>query len=393
MPLNRERAYQAMQNSGVDALVASSTENVFYISDYWSLGKRLGCGVQAYALLPMKGEPALIAPLAEADLIVESRTWIDDIVFYGSSNVGLGNPEEPSEQTGILMDLYRKARPEADGVSALQKTLEANGLSRGVIALDATGLTPELYKGIKSKLPDAKIVDGGEMLRGIRLVKTEPEIECIRRATEITEKSMEDSLEIARSEIAELDLAGMYAYSVAYDGGLVTYNLIGFGERSAFPNPVPSLFEARRRDIVRMTLGCTWGHYHSNISRTAVIGRPLAKVTRLWENVQAAQDAALDAVEPGTELSEVYAVAEMELSKDRVEGRAYRIGHSLGVECNELPWIEKECEGVLQEGMVINIDVPILELGWGGLQLEDTVLVTSDGYELLTRTDRTLYLL
>ncbi|MCW4036924.1 MAG: M24 family metallopeptidase, partial [Candidatus Bathyarchaeota archaeon] len=76
-----------------------------------------------------------------------------------------------------------------------------------------------------------------------------------------------------------------------------------------------------------------------------------------------------------------------------VEGRAYRIGHSLGVECNEVPWIEKDCEGELQEGMVINIDVPILELGWGGLQLEDTVLVTSDGYELLTRTDRTLYLL
>lgn len=393
MPLNRERAYQAMQSRGVDALVASSTENVFYVSDYWSLGKRLGCGVQAYALLPMKGKPILIAPLAEADLIVESRTWIDDIVFYGSSNVGLGKLEEPSEQTGILMDLYREARPEADGVSALLKTLEANRLSRGVIALDATGLAPDLYKGIKSKLPDAKIVDGGEVLRGIRLVKTEPEIECIRRATEITEKSMEDSLEIARSEIAELDLAGMYAYSVAYDGGLVTYNLIGFGERSAFPNPVPSLFEARRRDIVRMTLGCTWGHYHSNISRTAVIGRPLAKVTRMWENVQAAQDAALDAVEPGTELSEVYAAAESELSKDGVEGCAYRMGHSLGVECNEVPWIEKDCEGALQEGMVINIDVPILELGWGGLQLEDTVLVTSDGYELLTRTDRTLYLL
>ncbi len=381
-----------MQNKGVDTLVASSTENVYYVSDYWSLGKRLGCGVQVYALLPMRGSPVLIAPLAEADLVVDGQTWIDEIRFYGAPNVELGQPEGPSEQTEILMKLYSEVKPEADGVSALLKMLKANGHSNDVIALDATGLTPNLYERIKGELPDAKIVDGGELLQEIRLVKTQPEVERIRRATEITEKSMEDALEIARSEITELDLASMYAYSVAYDGGRVTYNLIGFRERSAFPNPVPSLFEAQRRDIVRMTLGCTWGHYHSNISRTAVIGRPFAKVTRKSEAVQAAQDAALDAVAPGAKLSEVYAAAEKELDKAGIKVFASHMGHCLGVECNETPLIERDCDLELVEGMVINVDVPVLELGWGGIQLEDTALLTSDGHELLTKTDRNLYL-
>ncbi|MFQ6053141.1 MAG: M24 family metallopeptidase, partial [Candidatus Bathyarchaeia archaeon] len=65
----------------------------------------------------------------------------------------------------------------------------------------------------------------------------------------------------------------------------------------------------------------------------------------------------------------------------------------VGVECNERPWIEGGGEGELREGMVINVDVPCLELGSGGVQLEDTVLVTAGGFKLLTRTDRTLYLL
>ena len=391
--MNGERAFQIMQSNKVDTLIASSTENVYYVSDYWSLGKELGCGVQAYALLPMKGDPAIVAPFSEADLIVDSETWIEDIRFHGEPMVEVGQPEEPSGQTESLLELHKTAQPEADGVSCLLKALEEKGLAAGVIALDATALTPGMFEHIKGKLSGATIVDGSELLREIRLVKTGPEVERIQRATEITEKSMEDSLEIARAEITELDLAGMFAYSVAYDGGKVTQNLIGFRERSAFPNPVPTLLEAQRRDLVRMTLGCKWGHYHSNISRTAVIGRPLGKATRRWEAVQAAQDAALDAVRPGASFSKVYAAAMKELEAAEVKGLSAHVGHSLGVECNEKPWIERESEGELLEGMVINIDVPLLELGWGGCQLEDTVLVTSDGHELLTKTERTLYLL
>ncbi|MCW3978942.1 MAG: aminopeptidase P family protein, partial [Candidatus Bathyarchaeota archaeon] len=60
----------------MDTLIASSIENLYYVSDYWSLGKELGCGVQAYALLPMKGDPAIVAPFSEADLVVDSETWI-----------------------------------------------------------------------------------------------------------------------------------------------------------------------------------------------------------------------------------------------------------------------------------------------------------------------------
>jgi Xaa-Pro aminopeptidase len=393
MPLNGERAFEVLQREGLDALIASSTENVFYISNYWSLGKRLGCGVEAYAILPLEDSPAIVAPLNEADLLVENQTWIGDIQFYGESGVDLGKPEDPPEETALVLGLYSSASPEANGASALLKAIENKGLTGAKIALDTSGLSPTQYEYLKSKLQGVELVDGANLLREIRFVKTEGEVDRIKRATAITEKSMEDALEIARDEITELDLAGMYGYSVAYDGGRVTQNLIGFRERSAYPNPLPTMYEAKKRDLVRLTLGCTWDHYHSNVSRTAVIGKPLAKVQRRWEAIIAAQDVALDAVNPGVKVSEIYAAAAKELANAEVTRKTSTIGHGLGIECNEMPAISKMGDNELLEGMVVNIDIPVLELGWGGIQLEDTLLVTSDGFELLTKTDRTLYLL
>jgi len=393
MPLNRERAYRIMGDRGIDALIASSPENVYYISDYWSLGQQLRCGTQTYALLPADGDPVVVAPIDEADLIVESQTWIDDIRFYGGLDLEVAEPDNASEQTRRLIDLYGAAEPDAEAVSALLGALKERGLTHGVLALDTSGLPPRLFEALRQRLAGAELVEGTDLLREIRLIKTREEVDRIRKATEITEKSMEDALEIARSGITEIDLAGMFGYSVASDGGRVTQNLIGFGERSAFPHPIPSTFETRSGDPIRMTLGCTWLHYHSNVSRTAVIGRPRSPLKRWGEAVLSAQDAALDLVRPGAPLSEVYAAAERELRASGLRRFSSCFGHGLGVEGDERPWIEGGSEGELLEGMILNIDIPYLELGSGGAQLEDTVLVTVDGCDPLTHTDRTLYLL
>jgi Xaa-Pro aminopeptidase len=392
MPLNRERANRVMGREGVDAVVATSPENVYYVSDYWSLGRQMHCGSEAYALLPQKSDPTIIAPIGEVDLIVDIVT-LGGAQFYGEINFEVAKSDEASEQSRRLIELYESAEPEVDGVSGLIRSIRAKGLDAGVIALDTSGITPATYKYLQKELPDANLVEGSSLLREVRLIKTEMEVELIRRATEITEKSMEDALEIARPKIMEIDLAGMFGYSVAYDGGRVTLNLIGFGERSAFPHPTPTDCEISRGELIRMVLGCTWRHYNANVSRTAVIGQPSSKVKNRWQAIMAAQDAVLDTVEPGVKISQIYAAAEKELKAAGIRHIFPSFGHGIGVECNEMPRIEKEGGGELMEGMVVNIDIPCLELGWAGVQIEDAVLITSDGFELLTRTDRTLYLL
>ena len=122
-------------------------------------------------------------------------------------------------------------------------------------------------------LPDVTFVDGTELLNEIRAVKTPEEVERIQRATEITEKAMEDALEIAQPEIMEIDLAGMFNYSITEDGGRVTLDHIGFGERSAYPNPVPTTLKSKKGDLIRFNLGASWGHYNGNVTRTAALGK------------------------------------------------------------------------------------------------------------------------
>ncbi len=381
-----------MEKAGVDAILAASPANVFYVSDYYGEGMSLGCGTQGYALLPLDAEPALMAPLSEADLVAESRSWIKDIHWYGCLKVNTtGNPKS-SEITQIIIEAT-KAKAEQTPCDSLVIAVTSRGLAKKTIAVDGQGVNPTRWENIKRNLPDARIVDGSALLQEIRAVKTFEEIELIKKAVEITEKSMEDALEIAQPDIMELDLSKMYSYSVAEDGGTVVSNNIGFGERSAYPNPIPTTLQLQKGDLIRMSLGASWSHYNGNVTRTAAIGKTSPEVEKRLKIVIDAQEAAFDSCRPGATFGDVYAASQKELQKGGLKDCSMSLGHCIGAEANERPWVCPGDKSKIEEGMVLNIDVPYLDLGWGGIEMEDAVVVTKKGLRLLTNTERTIYLL
>jgi Xaa-Pro aminopeptidase len=392
MPLYKERARQVMEKAGVDAILAASPSNVFYISDYYSTGMQLGCGTQGYAFLPLDAEPALMAPVAEADLVAESGSWIKDVHWYGCLKVNTSKNPKSSPITQRIIDAT-KAHAEQTPCDSLVIAVTSRGYAKKTIAVDTTGVNTLRFDNIKRNLPDAKIIDGSKLLDEIRAVKSPEEVELIKKATEIAEKSMEDALEIAQEGIMELDMSQMYSYSVAEDGGRVTKDQIGFGERSAYPNPIPTSLALAKGDLIRMSLGATWAHYHGEVTRTAALGKVSPETEKRLKTVIDAQEAAFDAAKPGTKMGDVYAIAQKELEKGGVKECSMSLGHSIGVDCNDKPWLVPGDKTVLEEGMVLNVDIPYLDLGWGGIQLEDTVLVTKKGLRFLNNTERTLYLL
>jgi len=392
MPLYKERAKELIQKAGVDAVLATSAANIYYISDYDSISMKLSPGLQSYALLPLDNDPALIAPLSEVDLVVESGSWIKDIHYFGSLNVNVSKNPKGSEVTNRIIDASKKEAGDTP-CDVLAMVVTQRGLARMKIAIDLNQLSPLRWETIRKNLPDVKFVNGTELLNDLKAVKTPEEINRIQHATEITEKSMEDALEIAQPNIMELDLSGMFNYSVAEDGGKVTYDFIGFGERSAYPNPLPSSLQAQKGDLIRLTLGTTWNHYNGNVARTAVLGKASSEIEKRLAVIVDAQESAFDMIKPGAKISDVYAAAEKELLKGGVKQCANLLGHGIGIECNEYPWITKGMEYEIKGGMVLNIDIPYLDLGWGGIEMEDTVLVTKKGVKLMTNTERTIYLL
>jgi Xaa-Pro aminopeptidase len=381
-----------MEKAGVDAILAASPSNVFYISDYYSTGMQLGCGTQGYAFLPLDAEPALMAPVAEADLVAESGSWIKDVHWYGCLKVNTSKNPKASPITQSIIEAT-KAEAEQTPCDSLVVAVTNRGYAKKTIAVDTTGVNSLRFENIKRNLPDAKIVDGSKLLDEIRAVKSPEEVELIKKATEIAEKSMEDALEIAQAGIMELDMSQMYSYSVAEDGGKITKDQIGFGERSAYPNPIPTSLTLAKGDLIRMSLGATWHHYHGEVTRTAALGKVSQDAEKRLKTVIDAQEAAFDAAKPGVKIGDVYAIAQKELEKGGVKECSMSLGHCIGVDCNEKPWLVPGDKTLLEEGMVINVDIPYLDLGWGGIQLEDTVLVTKKGLRFLNNTERTLYLL
>lgn len=381
-----------MEKAGVDAILAASPSNVFYISDYYSTGMQLGCGTQGYAFLPLDAEPALMAPVAEADLVAESGSWIKDVYWYGCLKVNTSKNPQSSPVTQRIIDAT-KAQAEQTPCDSLVIAVTSRGYAKKTIAVDTTGVNIIRYENIKRNLPDAKIIDGSKLLDEIRAVKSPEEVEMIKKATEIVEKSMEDALEIAQPGIMEIDMSQMYSYSVAEDGGRVTKDQIGFGERSAYPNPIPTSLVLAKGDLIRMSLGATWAHYHGEVTRTAALGKVSPEAEKRLKTVIDAQEAAFDTAKPGTKIGDVYTIAQKELEKGGVKECSMSLGHCIGVDCNEKPWLVPGDKTILEEGMVLNVDVPYLDLGWGGIQLEDTVLVTKKGLRFLNNTERTLYLL
>jgi Xaa-Pro dipeptidase len=392
MPINLERAKRLMQKAGVEAIIAASPANVFYVSDYFGTGMQLGSGTQGYVLLPLEGEPALIAPLTEADLVIESNSWIKDLYWYGCLKVNSSKNPEASEVTKSL-EAAVNAESKDTPCDSLVVSVTNRGLAKKTLAIDSVGVNQMRWETIKKNLPDAKIINGSKLLSEIRAVKIPEEITLIQRATEITEKSMEDALEIAQPGIMELDMGQMYNYSVAEDGGKVTYDHIGFGERSAYPNPTPTTQQLEKGALIRLNLGATWNHYHGNVTRTAAIGKTTALTEKRLKAVIDAQEAVFDLIKPDSKIRDLYKAAQVELEKAGLKECSMNLGHCIGTECNEQPWISPNSEATLEEGMVLNVDIPFLDLGWGGIELEDTLLVTKKDPKLLTNTERTLYLL
>lgn len=390
MPLNDERARTLMAERGVDILVATSPQNIYYITDYWSLGLEHGV-LEAFALLPQEGDPLLVAPVEEIDIIAESEARFGALYLYGPLGFEASSSWE-AEKTGSILSLLEVSKIYIDALPALSAALRDLDPHQRV-ALDSSGMDPMILEALKAWLGGLDVVEGCRLLWEVRMVKTPSEVERLRRATEVVEKAMEDALEIISPGVSEIEVSGMYKYSTASDGGEATLTLFGFGERSSYPNPLPSTLEASRGDVVRLRVGCSLGHYHSRVSRTAVLGRPSKMVRESWEAILSAQESALDVLTPGVLASEIYERVENELRRRGLRPVRFSVGCGIGLESCEPPSLGRGSEEKLMEGMIVALDVRHLRLGSYGVEVEDLYHLRDGEAEPLTQTTRELYLL
>lgn len=400
MLLNRDRADGVMRERGLDALIATTPEHVIYVSNDDSDRLFFFLNMQIAALLPRDGlEPCLIVPGTELPYLAGTPSWIEDVRAFGTFYVTEGRSRPLN---GLEQRLQRLlARPRATSlVEAIAGVVRDRGLDGGRIGLDEMNVLPKTRAALASALPRAGLVDAFDAFREIRMVKTSEEVERLRRAARINQGALQAVLAAARVGITDADLRATYFKTVTELGGVPRMWGSSAGPRSSCFFSVGHE-PLQPGDLIRLDVGARYQHYFADMARTAVVGEPTAEQMATYEAIRAGVAAACDRIRPGTKVSELYDVCIAVIRGHRLpDFERHHCGHSIGLELYEPPMVvgggrtsdifAQGPDRPLEPGMLLNIEAPLYHLGFGGMNVEDTLLVTATGAEWLTSADREL---
>ncbi|MHB1654090.1 MAG: M24 family metallopeptidase [Desulfitobacteriaceae bacterium] len=375
------RTVKIMEREGIDLLIATTPENVFYSTGYMSIGHQILRGTQVYAVASRGHGVALIAGRADLPSVVETGIDPERVFCYGNFVIKTSNGW--ADLTGMMARL-NAADPTP--LAALTKACSAMGNATR-IALDEGGVNPAQWHEISSALRTAEVVPGGDLFKEIRRIKDPGELALLQRAAEIADEGVQEVCKNFRMNMTEIDLAVIYERYLVSQGASPFFTVISSGERAAYADTPLSMRRINNGDIVRFDVGCVYRGYRSDIARTATVGIPSDKVRRFYNAILAGEKAAIAAVKPGVSAAELFKVAVATVRATGIlDYERHHCGHAIGMEVYEPPTIAPTVTQALEEGMVFCLETPYYELGWGGIQVEDTLVVTADGCRLFTES-------
>ncbi|MDR7420576.1 MAG: Xaa-Pro peptidase family protein [Armatimonadota bacterium] len=388
--LHRDRAAAAMAAEDLAALVATTYQNVYYASGFRSFGQPILRTTQVYAVVARDGldRPAVAHPIGEADMAaqfpVQGTLHPFGTFYIEPGRLGTDDPEDARlRRYGV------EATPLPSAEEALVAALSAAGVRHGRVGIDEIGIAPDVLHRVRARCADLELLPAARLWRRIRAVKTDAEVARLERATHIVEDATEAALAAASEGITEAEMAHVFDTAVVRGGGHPLFTVIAFGAHAACPNAVPGARRLRRGDLIRFDVGCTYEGYCSDIARTAVLGAPSARQADAYRAILAGQDAALAVIRPGVSAAEVFDAAVEGVRRAGLPRyRRQHVGHGVGLEIYDDPLLGPGDATLLEPGMVLEVETPYYELGFGGLQVEDTVVVTEAGCCVLTRSSR-----
>lgn len=352
-----DKARKLMTERGYDGLLISSPENVAYIGGVSPPSQRVVRSRHAFVFVPAEGDTHYISIKLEAGL-VRSRARTDRLHIY-----------EEFIQHPI------------DVASGLIRSSVSAG---GHIGIETSHLSADDVDLLRIRLADANFVSVDRDLEQLRLFKTPEEIDVIRHigrvaeeaaVTAVVESGVGDTEQALGNRVTELYSAG--------GGDKLTMLVVGSGERSAEPNAPPTSRRIQTGDMIRLDVIGTMKDYYSDVARTAIAGPPTQEQSRIWKLLRSIRDRTIEAMKPGVLTSDLYRLYAEAMEEARLP-KYHFLGHGLGVTLHEEPFISAIHSVRLEPNMVLCVEPLCLLEGRFGMQLEDEVLVTSDGCEALT---------
>jgi Xaa-Pro aminopeptidase len=276
----------------------------------------------------------------------------------------------------------------------LKSNVRRGGDSRIRIGLEAEHLVIAQRSRMQQLLRSPfRLVDAPALVAKMRMVKDEDEIALLRQAAKLGAKLFDTTIATIRPGINETEVAAEMEYSARSAGAeaMSFSTIIASGSRSALPHARASQARVPSRGFVVCDFGVILTGYCSDRTRTLYVGRPTAEERNFYNAVWDAQEAALQVIRPGVSVTEVDHAARTVLKKNKLDRFfTHSTGHGLGLEIHEAPRVAKGGTDVLHPGMVITVEPGAYIPGRYGVRIEDMVVVTAQGSEVLAPTTKEL---
>ena len=356
-----------MEEGGYECLLISPGPNLRYLTgvhytypgDAWDT--EIAWDMITASIIPLDGEPILVVPKLSENWARTVSPIADIRCYSGAKN-----------RMEILKDLLGKVK--------------------GTLGIEDQ-LPFKIHGPLVAALPQIKMKNASGMLSEVRLIKSEEEIESMRKAAGIVEMGVKVGRETIQESITEKEISFEIERAMRKHGAeSISYCVVQTGANTATWNP-PSDNRVKKGDLFLMDLSATYNGYHADITRPTVVGKPSEKQKKVYGVVLDAQLKAIDAIRDGVKAGVVN-----DAGRRVIDARGYGeyfpfgIGHGLGLEAHEIPHLTeyRDMEMVLRPGMVMTIEPTINLPGEFGIRIEDDVLVTAGGREALTTLGKEL---
>jgi Xaa-Pro dipeptidase len=260
------------------------------------------------------------------------------------------------------------------------------------VGVEKEHLTLQAAEMLIARTAAREMVDVSPEIRRLRRIKNQAEIEKLARAASITDAVADEVIARLCPGQTELEVSLMIGAAIGERGGTLSFeSLVQSGPNSALPHMRPTSRKLSAGDFVLLDFGAAVDGYRADTTRMAVVGEPTARHEEIHRLVLEAHDAAIAAVRAGTTTGTVDAAARQVIDAAGMGDKFFhRVGHGLGLEAHEDPSLDPGSATVLEAGMVFTIEPGVYISGWGGVRIEDDIVVERTGCRLLTKADRSL---
>lgn len=266
------------------------------------------------------------------------------------------------------------------------------------LGFESSNITVEEYERFKHALKNIKLLQFPNFLEGVRIRKEKSEIDAIAKACAMSDRAFDQILKQVEEGVSETKLAVELEYFIKKQNAEISFRpIVAFSENAALPHhKSTNIRRLKKGDLILFDFGAKLNNYCSDMTRTIFFGEPNSEFRKMYETVRIAQEKAIEYLKSliinhkSIKALEVDKIARSYIIDNTYPSMPHSLGHGIGVQVHEAPHISPNSEELLQEGMVFSIEPGIYFPDFGGVRIEDLVVLEKSGPRLLTNSPKEL---